>query len=256
MSYQFSLLRVWLIFPSIIIATCFTAATHAALISINGQQFDGRGATTFDLLTKLEWLDVSATKDRSFNDVQFDLTHEGGFFNPADGWRYAYGYEIQELIARVFARGYQGGYKEIPEQYEAVANFVNLFGDTWTDFASINFEFLRDTDALFSVGRTNGFFAIETALGLRVGGAADINDNQFIMRDLSNGEESRYDMPDYIWLEFFQSHDELIYETYHNNQLGSWLVRDRAMVPEPSMAALLLIAFGFLLRRRISNAHR
>lgn len=230
----------------------FTTPAHAALVAINGQQFDDRGTTMLDLNTQLEWFDLSVTKDRHFNDVYFDLMHAGGTFNPADGWRYAYGHEIQDLFSRVFSPGYTAGYLEIPDQQEAVASFINLFGDTWEDQFGTTIKITKDYDAPLVVGRTNGIFATETSSGTKVGGFADVNGNQFAIHGLIDGEINRYDLPDYIQIEFVQSNEFADYESYSNNQLGSWLVRSTVAVPEPSLLALLLLSgLGLLLRRTV-----
>lgn len=241
-------------FFGFILTALFAVPAYSALISINNQQFDDNGDTTFDLATKLEWFDVSTTKNRSFNDVYFDLTHEGGTFNPADGWRYAHANELQDLISRVFAPGYTTGHLEIPGQDEAVANFVNLFGDTWTDLVGASIKITRDLDASFSVGRTDGIFATEESGTTKVGGFADINDSQFIIYGLNDGDVDRFDLTDSITISIVQSDEFSDYESYSDSQLGSWIVRDTVTVPEPATAILLLLGgLGLFLRRTIFN---
>lgn len=238
------------IFFTIFMFLFFSTSSQATIVTINSQHFHDREMSTLDLATNLEWFDLTTTKNRTFDDVYYDLTHEGGTFDPADGWRYANEHEVRDLISRVFAPGYIKEYREIPGQDEAVANFVNLLGDSWTDLVSTNFLITRDLDTPFSVGRSNGIFAVETAHGTKVGGFADVNDNQYIIYDRTDPDGIHFDLTDYIWISVTQSTDETNYESYTNSHLASWIVRNTANIPEPSAVILLLLGgLGLCLRR-------
>lgn len=250
MSYQISSRVTSSMLSFVLITLLLASPAHAIPVSIYGQQFERREMIILDVDTQLEWFDTSATKGRSFDDVYFDLNHDGGTFAPIDGWRYAYSYEIQNLIARLFAPGYSAGYLEIAGQEDAVASFVNLFGDTWTDLLGSTIKITKDVDASLVVGRSNGIFAIETLQGINVGGFADVNGNQFAIHDLNYGNIDRFDLPDYIQIDFVQSNEFVNYESYSNSQLGSWLVRNKVAVPEPSLAILMLLGgLGLFLQR-------
>jgi len=75
------------------LALCFSSLTNAALISVDDSVF-GIDAVTRDTVSGLEWLDLTFSVARSYNDVITQFGFGGDF----DGWRYASIDEINSLF--------------------------------------------------------------------------------------------------------------------------------------------------------------
>ncbi len=87
------------------------------------------GTYTTDTATGLDWLDLTASSNLSYNYVSSQFG-SGGLF---EGWRYATSAETEALLQNLgFTIGYSvGAIGSAPAGYAAaLTNLVNLFGDT------------------------------------------------------------------------------------------------------------------------------
>ncbi|MAW98062.1 MAG: hypothetical protein CMN72_00030 [Sphingomonas sp.] len=168
--------------------------------------------------TGMEWLDVTETVNRSYDDVYADIMTEGGQFEP-NSWRYATAREVEELAMNwfgfdasqiVFTYLNGGSASDLDE-------FVSTFGDTMARFVEdagfgITFD---EESAGFTYGLINSteLFEGSTESTRSLSFFSDMN---YLME---NGE--RYDGPDIVAAQYgFIS----TYESYP--EIGSFLVRD------------------------------
>ena len=114
---------------SLLIALAPARPALAVLIELNDRVF-GQDAVTFDTDTRLKWLDITLSTNRSFNDVasQFD---SGGDF---EGWRHATAQELfvfwdnAGIVPHVGLPTETIGFSVSPEV--PVRDWVTLIGDT------------------------------------------------------------------------------------------------------------------------------
>lgn len=172
---------------------------EAGLVSID-DPFFGIDSVTLDMDTGLEWLDLTASTNCSFNQVATNSCKGGGFAE----WRHATESEIRTFWTNA-------GLVDISStrdatDLDAVLALQGLVGTNWLVVGLLQNAsgYYDDGDGDFIVGRaqvTHWFFPSETT--------EDI-------------------VPDNSSADFMVSTN------------GSWLVRPQAGVPEPSTAVLLL----------------
>ena len=86
----------------------------------------GDGLLTLDEATNLEWLDVTASVQRSYSDIATQLSAGGNFA----GFRYATLGEMETLFLHAGITPGDGAFADIG-QVAQVQQFVSLFGRTW-----------------------------------------------------------------------------------------------------------------------------
>lgn len=116
-------------FNSILSATAFFTAlliaapqVNAALIEANDAIF-GAGSITQDTSTGLDWLDLTESVNRSFNDVSAQFGAGGDF----EGWRYASFNEVSNMFAAVWP----GGEEYSIANYAPAGTLLGLLGSTY-----------------------------------------------------------------------------------------------------------------------------
>ena len=163
----------------------------------------------------LYWLDVTATKGMSFNDVYAELS-VGGLF---DGWRYATIAEIVDLTYHytgILATGNQTIYYD-----NEIDGLISLLGPTF-----------NYTDGY---SHLTGFVSVPLSFHSRITSLmVDAGENV----NYNDKTEAHYHQSLKAWIEY--------------ESVGSFLVRDTFPIPEPSIIALFslgLIGFGFIRRK-------
>lgn len=230
-----------------VICLCFCAGlsftSQASLLTTSsGSQFEDFGSSTLDIQTGMEWLDVTETTNRSYDDVYADIMTEGGQFEP-NSWRYATAREVEELAMNWF--GFDAS--QIVFTYLSggsasdLDDFISTFGDTMVDFAEglgagITFD---EESAGFAYGLINSNELFEGS-GEPTRSLSFFSDMSYLME---SGE--RYDGPDIVAAQYgFVG----TYESYP--ELGSFLVRDfsgsqaSAYVQEVSEPASFFMMFS------------
>lgn len=215
---------------------------YADLISLDDSAF-GVGSITRDTDTGLDWLDVTATRDLSYDDVAAQMSVGGSY----EGWRYATVTEFDTLIKNF-------GYIPIESECRReeitfcdsglvgdnhlIEQMLKMLGDNNDVDDDVN-NSLRDTD---DNGAGTSYFILIDDLNewhdhfLSVGLIAD---GEYIYRDTG---QFYNDFGDFV-----ESSSGPIGSSSHGSYYGSALVR----VPEPSTFTLLALGLlGLVLRRK------
>jgi len=191
--------------------------------------FVDNGRTTIDKSDEnnwLEWLDLTETLARSYNDVSTDLLDGHVDLDGTDvvletGWRYATADEVAAMFNSFFSDpdpivNNMSGIVALPE----ATAFLDLFGDTFA--ASFNLQ-----GQFWSYGIT--------------GTEADGNSSARQATYVSPFEGGAFNTS---WL---------FSDNVQQADGGSWLVRNVQEVPEPSTFVLLLAGVVFAARRAIQG---
>ena len=97
------------------------------------------GNITRDTATGLDWLDLTETNGRSFNDISSKL----GASQEFDGWRYATADEVQTLWNNLGMPS--GTYDSVQQtdiqQYQDFITASNLLGSTYNQYNSVVFDY-------------------------------------------------------------------------------------------------------------------
>jgi hypothetical protein len=101
----------------------FPSISQSALISTDDHMY-GAGALTLDSTTKLEWLDISITANRSYNDINSQLGIGGEF----EGFRYATQSDIEQFWNNAGIFDFSNTY--ITNNYTPIKNLITLIGAT------------------------------------------------------------------------------------------------------------------------------
>jgi len=216
-------------------------SSQAALIGVTdyGDYFSDAG-------TGLDWLDVTASVNRSYLDVSSQFGVGGDF----EGWRYATAAEFGAMLSAATGGVYSGitgaGQTQILESATDLRDLIGLFGDTFStgyqdiygsSYCELHPEQCVDGDLVYTLG----FLVDSPYVGYHFRGL--IYDNDLIS---SNSDQvTTYG---------------IYYDSFFAGTLGSYLVRNTlavdaatTSVPEPSSVALMglgLLGLGFARRKK------
>ncbi|MCB9681192.1 MAG: hypothetical protein H6733_06935 [Alphaproteobacteria bacterium] len=124
-----------------------STAAHAALVDQDDPIY-GVAAVTLDTDTGLVWLDLPASSNYSYVDMQGELLTGGGF----EGWRYATPAEVDTLLAH-------GGYNAFDAatvRAAAIENLMSHIGITYTVNAPGASFYRRSTVGMYDVAQGLG----------------------------------------------------------------------------------------------------
>ena len=203
----------------VVVALGSVAVAQADLIE-KDLMLPGDGLVTLDTDTGLEWLDITATVGRSYDDISSLMDHGEEFY----GWRYAYSTELQEMIIHFTGVNTTSLSTVFYWDSRIIEELQSLIGTTYFD----------SNNNLYG---TQGFLEDTNTNGSHMGAS-------FSSRILSDGRylgESR--------VEATYSNSNTVWTSY-----GSFLVRDSINVPEPSTLALFglgLLGMGLMRRKKV-----
>lgn len=218
---------------------CFILLTLMLFSPVNAAIIDN-GTYTTDTQTGLDWLDVTETFQRSYNDVSSQFGVGGEF----EGWRYA---TMDELLSLIFnASGII-----IPEED------YNLFTNVEDDQIDPLVAYLGSTLDLYwpsqfgDSGSWDSSHGFEEGAGLdeTTGMVADINGNGSPMYVHLHDKDYAPNSRDGL---IIGTNSSLDMNSVDGLQMGSFLVRESGAAPisEPSILLLFGVAFvGFGLFR-------
>ena len=195
----------------------FSQASMAAFVA-RDLHVVGDGLLTFDSVTNLEWLDVTASVGRSYNDVATQLGGGGDFA----GFRYATLGEMETLYQDAGITPGDGTtpiYGQVPQ----IQQFVSFFGGTWFEAGGFPGPGVRGI-----YGQADGsdaHFMADAGINLIYNLTSSFIGGQGLMEGLSFADGQT------------------------NPAIGSFLVRSAtSVVPIPATGWLLLTGFAALSR--------
>ena len=191
-----------------------TAPVHASSLISGDDAVFGPDSITIDTATSLEWLDLTTSTNRSYNDISSQFGAGGDF----EGWRYATGNDVVGFIANAGMTLYT----RITVNYEPAVQLLSLWGITGPyDFGAETYFVTAELSP--QNPETHHQYGVVDAYDPTPSGYAT---------------EFQSDWPDDIGYEL----------------VGHALVRSSNLVPEPSTIALLMIGgiavVGYGLQRR------
>lgn len=136
-----------------VIVLCCSSTATAALLETDLLE-SGDGLLTRDLQSGLDWLDVTATFEMSFDDIRRDV---GGYLSL--GFRHATGEEICGLLSANVGGAptpCPGGSVAIEDQ-RALTDLVSLLGDTGSPSGPVTFGIFDDGSLDGGVGAARFF---------------------------------------------------------------------------------------------------
>ncbi|ARN74883.1 hypothetical protein [Oceanicoccus sagamiensis] len=210
------------------------------------------GNITLDTNTSLEWLDVTETAGRSYNDVFTEINSTSGLGK--QGWRYATTSEFHTLVSNWFRRNYSGGRSYTIGTDEEIESFIKLFGDTqdWYYDNSTDPNVYQFDIPSYAAGRTRGILGDTFGFGQQMGLVSDM---EIYYRAAPHRNTLHFDSNDSIddegsigkyWTTTYPSSNSA------TNAFGSYLVRTTE-IPLPPSAVLFTSAIaGLILKKRRS----
>jgi hypothetical protein len=207
------------------------------------------GPYTTDTESGLDWLDVTLSIDRSYDDVSTQFGSAGDF----EGWRYASGLEFEQLWNNISgvdeSSPYGAEFYDIDETTFSIDPYVAMLGDTH--------------DA-YIVGLGGPITSSDHEWGGVDGDGKGFHRSLGILADSFYGHDgvtiyyyhaSAWDVDEYSLgkPDATVVHGGAAIGGYSWEDVGSWLVRGTISVPEPSIIALFclgLVGIGFARRRQ------
>ncbi len=240
--------------PTLIISASLSSLSlnsHAAIIDY-GHYFS-------DSVSGLDWLDVTRSVNRSYNDVYNQLTPGGDF----EGWRYATSVEFNQLVSRWTGISPSAiGRTVTTGTSPSVDGLVTLFGSTldarWISAYGQTWDQQRGYDEGEGLDFTLGILS----------DFANNNSNQRLVASLWDNEKSG------AAIDFYNDSHRTLFVDDKQPDIGSFLVRQSQIQQAPSGAigngpvqvsepgSLILIAIGLLgigssrLRKKHSKVHQ
>ena len=216
-----------------------SSMVNAALIGIQDH-----GTYLTDTNSGLDWLDVTASLNMSYNDVSNQLS-TGGIF---EGWRYAAAAEFGGMASS--ALGVNTGITStlqsyiVSEQNTALRELIALLGDTYYQYSQSRFG--GSYCQAYPSDCPNG--DLQFTYGLLSDPDPRPGRSSYISGGLISDDDRHLSSLDEII-----THGGMPANYAVGEFVGSYLVRSTVTVPEPSALALLgigLLALGFARKRK------
>jgi len=189
-----------------------------------------RGNYLTDTKSGLDWLDVTESVNRSYNDVIMQFGPGGDF----EGWRYATDVEFNDLVSNYTGESINS-FLSVNQELNKIDGLVILLGSN------------LDSHWIHFYGET-----YDSSIGLNEGDGEDASSG--ILSPTANGD---------LWVgvildcdtlycpnDLSMAHETKISPDLHVYGIGSFLVRDSISIPEPRPLFLLMGFALYLILRR------
>ena len=199
-----------------------SSASQAALINVVDQ-----GDYFSDTVSGLDWLDVTASADRSYDDVSSQFGVGGDFY----GWRYASASEFGAMWDNITGEsaGINGpDQASVGERGSEINDVIAMFGDT--------LDLLYQIDEGASYCEVNYSSALGCDIRRVTGFLLDPMEDQQYLGIIENFDFATQNPSDMVSTKVTE------YPDYADLDIGSFLVRATQQVPEPG--TVLLLAAG------------
>jgi hypothetical protein len=219
-----------------VIALLVSSLANATLIETsNGNKFNDLGGSIIDLQSNLEWLDITYTQGRTYQDVFSDINNDSGEFLASDGWRYATRADFIHFIDDFIFESYTG--EQLSSNRSDIKQLIMLLGDTLDTRLDLVNDLLDAREGAW--GYTYGMLHQEPNEIEHTGGL--ISDYNMIHRNDNSYAGNNVDS---VSLRNFNDRS-LAYA-------GSYLVRS-VSVPEPTTLAIFALGLIGLVSRRFKK---
>lgn len=220
-------------------ALAVSGFANAGLVERNFQTA-GDGLLTYDDVTGYEWLDLSLNIGRNYNSVAADLQTGGAY----EGFRYATRSEYETLWAGTsydHVNWYSATYAGDVDEVQRAALIGELLGYT---FDTVKLGQCILSNASYCYRENMGILSdIDSRTGYHWLTHMDFVDS--LLDSNSNVGGVSYWYTGYGKPDFVEGSD-----SYFDQRVSSWLVRDHVEVPEPSTLAIFALGMiGFASRR-------
>lgn len=228
-------------------ALLFSSFANASVISVGDSVF-GSDSVTRDTESGLEWLDVTLSVNRSYNEVSTQFGVGGDY----EGWRYASGLEFEQLLYNY--TGVDDSLPTLAEYYsegaDSIDELILLLGDTYNEYllfiSGISSDEVQKGDIGDGHHLTTGIIGdLSWGNYVLMAEIKDIHEFYFL-----NNDPQSTKIP-INTLDESSSHRWIQDRDIANHPYGSYLVRESS-VPEPSIIILMftgLIGLGLARRK-------
>lgn len=207
---------------------------YCNIASASTADFIDHGNYTTDTISGLDWLDVTLSLKRTFNDVSSQFGVGGDF----EGWRYASGIEFNQMVKNFTGTSFTTtDYSLITQPFDRVDDLVSMLGSTIDSWWLLDYGKTYDENLGVNEGQ-----GLDYTMGL-IGDP--FQDGEYVdywvalilddEQPLGSGDSSR-------------AHDSHMTPFEYRNAAGSYLVRDN-LITTPIPASFWLMGtglFGFM----------
>jgi hypothetical protein len=227
----------------------FAGNAHAVLVGVN-DSFDEQGTYLTDINSGLDWLDVTATAGRSYNDV-YAATQDSN--DALYDWRYATADEVNGLVSNWLGLATPiTTYDQVVQPEGGIDDLVQMLGSTldsyYVTLSNSNISLGTTFDA--SRGYAEGEL-LDYTRGMVADGGVNTDGTTWHYTAWLYDNDGYGSEP---YLDSTTTHSSTRLDDFNSLLFGSFLVRDTSYMPPPppptaqvpAPASLFLVAVGLI----------